>query len=513
MPAKLEMRRITKQFPGVTALEDVSIEARSGELLSIVGENGAGKSTLMKILSGAYPANSFDGQILIDGTPVTFRSPQDSEAHGIAMIYQEIQTHLDLSVAENIFLGTWPQRYGRIHWNRMNRDAARLLETAGLDVAPEQLVRELNTSQQQLMCIAAALARNPRILVLDEPTSALTEDESDRLFDILHRLRSDGIAAILISHKLDEVFANSDRITVLRDGQVISNRDIDEATHAAVVADMVGREMSDFYRKEDVQIGNEFMEFRNFTVPHPFNPKKDIVRNVSFSIRKGEILGIAGLVGSGRSELVNSIFGKGRRRSGDVFVHGDKRGISGPQDAIRNGIALVTEDRKMDGFVDVLNVQENTTLASLSHVSRLGRLIRLKERAAATRWFKQLQIKAPGLGTLLATLSGGNQQKVVLAKWLMTTPKLLILDDPTRGIDVGAKQEIYRIMTGLVRNGMSIILISSELPELVSMSDRVLVLSNGIISAELERDALNPERIMHFATSHQPDELESRING
>jgi len=501
------MKNITKKFPGVTALNDVSIQLHRGEILAIVGENGAGKSTLMKILSGSYPADSYDGEILIDGSLKRFNNPQESETEGIAMIYQEISTHLDLSVAENIFLGRWPRKYGRILWDEMYRNSEKLLEVAGLDVDPKQTVRELNTSRQQLLCIAAALSRNPRILVLDEPTSALTEKESLRLFEILHRLKDDGIASLLISHKLDEVFTNSDRISVLRDGCNVSTSLIADARMETVVSDMVGREISEMYPKEEVSIGDPILEIQNITVPHPYNPGKNIINSVSFSLRKGEILGLAGLVGAGRSELVNAVFGSGPKKSGTVTLNGKLLDISSPRDAIRYGLALVTEDRKVDGFVGVLNIRENITLASLGKISKNGLLLKGKEKKEADGWFKKLQIKAPGMETILSTLSGGNQQKIVLSKWLMSEPEILILDEPTRGIDVGAKYEIYRIMTDLVKKGISIIMISSELPELISMSDRILVLSEGRITGELTGREMTPENIMHHATSVQPEKL------
>lgn len=504
----LEMKNITKKFPGVTALKEVGIQLQRGEILAVVGENGAGKSTLMKILSGLYPAESYNGDILIDGEIKQFNNPHDSETEGIAMIYQEISTHLDLSVAENIFLGCWPRKNGRILWEKMYEDSVKLLNVAGLDVNPRQTVRELSTSQQQLLCIAAALSRNPRILVLDEPTSALTERESARLFEILNRLKNDGIASLLISHKLNEVFAISDRITVLRDGCKISTCMTSDAKMETIVSDMVGREISEMYPKEEIPIGDYFFNIQNVTVPHPYNPGKNILRSVSFSLRKGEILGLAGLVGSGRSELVNAIFGNGPKSSGKIYLNSKSLDISTPRDAIRYGLALVTEDRKVDGFVGVLNVRENTTLASLGRISRRGRLLKNREKKEAEKWFEKLKVKAPDIETILDTLSGGNQQKVVLSKWLMSEPQILILDEPTRGIDVGAKYEIYRIMTDLVKKGISIIMISSELPELISMSDRILVLSNGVITRELSREETTPELIMHYATAGEIEEEE-----
>jgi len=497
----LEMVSVTKSFPGVNALENVNLDAMAGEILAIVGQNGAGKSTLMKVLSGSYPYGTFQGKILLDGKERRFGSPAESEKAGIAMIYQEISTHLDLSVAENLYMGRWLRGgLGRIDWKKMTETARTRLEAVKLDVDPRQPVRTLNTSQQQLLCIAGALARDPRILVLDEPTSALTETESARLFEILHELKGKGIASILISHKLDEVFANADRITVLRDGKTVDTHLKANVDPGKIVSEMVGREMKDLYPKEHLPIGDELFRVENFTVPHPFNPKKNIVDGISFSLKKGEILGLAGLVGSGRSELVNAIFGKTEKKSGTVWLEGKKLDIKTPADSIAHGLALLTEDRKADGFVSVMTIRENTTLASLGAVSKFGTISRAAENRAAAGWFDKLAVKAKGMETRLLTLSGGNQQKVVLSKWLMTGPRVLILDEPTRGIDVGSKYEVYKIMTELVRQGISIIMISSELPELIAMSDRVLILGSGKIRGEIDACSCSSEMIMHLAT-------------
>lgn len=501
MPKRiLEMKNITKKFPGVVALKDVTFDAMEGEILALVGENGAGKSTLMKILSGSYPHYSYDGSIYIDGKKVEFANPRQSEEAGIAMIYQEINMHLDLSVAENLFLGRWPKNGSNlVAWGSMFIEAKKYIDLVQLEVNPREILRNLSTSQQQLISIARALSKEPKILVLDEPTSALTKKESENLFEIMHQLKVKGITSILISHKLDEVFQNADRVTVLRDGQIIATHNRADVDVQDIVAEMVGRKMSALYPKEKVDIGEEVLKIDGFTVPHPFTGEKNIVEEVSFELKRGEILGIAGLVGAGRSELVNAIFGKIKRKKGNVLICGKEVKIKKPADAIANGIALVTEDRKVDGFVSVLSIKHNSTLAYLKKISRYGVIKDKDEKENANYFFKALNVRAPGINTLMQTLSGGNQQKVVLSKWLMRKPQILIMDEPTRGIDVGAKYEIYKIMVDLVKKGISIIMISSELPELISMSDRVLVLSNGKIKGEFIASECTQEQIMHLA--------------
>lgn len=498
----LEMKNITKTFPGVKALKNVSFTAEKGEILALVGENGAGKSTLMKILSGSYPSHTYNGEIIINDKRKEFANPRQSEDAGIAMIYQEISMHLDLSVSENLFMGHWNiSKANVVKWNNMHLKARKYLELVELDVNPRETLRNLSASQQQLISIARALSKEPQILVLDEPTSALTKKESENLFKILHHLKGKGITSILISHKLDEVFLNSDRITVLRDGEVIATHSKEDVNPQVIVAEMVGREITALYPKEKVVIGHSILKVENITVPHPYTNKKNIIENVSFELKKGEILGIAGLVGAGRSELVNAIFGKIKKTAGTIYINGKRVDIHRPKDAIKQGIALVTEDRKVDGFIGVLSIKQNATLASLRKVSAGGVLKRGIEKEHSENYFQKLNIKAPGIDTVLHTLSGGNQQKVVLSKWLMRNPQILILDEPTRGIDVGAKYEIYKIMVDLVKKGISIIMISSELPELISMSDRVIVLSNGKIKGEFDETQCTQEQIMHLATS------------
>lgn len=498
--AILKMEHITKEFPGVRALSDVTIEACKGEILSIVGENGAGKSTLMKILSGSYPHDTYQGRILINQEEVKFSDTSQSEKAGIAMIYQELNMHLDLNVAENLFLGRWKQFGRSINWKKLYEQSEEYLKMVNLEVNPREILRNLNTSKQQLISIARALSHHPKILVLDEPTASLTNAESTKLFAIMHQLKAQGYTCILISHKLDEVFEYSDRIIVMRDGMVINTHEKAEFDQSVIIAEMVGRRMENLYPKEAVPIGETVLRVEGFTVPHPQNAKKRIVENISFQVRKGEILGIGGLVGAGRSELVDAVFGKTGRQSGRIFVEEKEITVHTPSDAIANGIALVTEDRKADGFVGGMSIRNNITLASLKDIGRYGMINAAMEEEAAQKYFEELNVKANHLDVKVNTLSGGNQQKVVLSKWLMKHPKVLILDEPTRGIDVGAKYEIYKIMVNLARQGMGIVMISSELPELISMSDRIIVLANGRLTGEIEGREATQEKIMHLAT-------------
>jgi D-xylose transport system ATP-binding protein len=529
MEPLLEMNGITKRFPGVMALHNVCLTAFHGEILAIVGENGAGKSTLMKILSGSYSCESYEGEIRMQGSPMRFTTPHDAEKQGIAMIYQEINTLLDLSVTENLFLGHWQKkRSGAIDWSAMHLAASQMLEQIDLCIDPRQRMCTLNTSQQQLVCIASALSAKPKLLVLDEPTSALTESESNTLFRIMHRLKDQNITSILISHKLDEVFAHADRVTVMRDGEVIRTyvRESDPSIGMVtknipdkvqgmpvvegfdrnqVITDMVGRTITNFYPVSRANIGKTALRIEGFTVPHPYNPGKHIVDDVSLHVNQGEILGLAGLVGAGRSELVNALFGITRRTKGNIAVFDSEVTVRNPSDAIAAGIALITEDRKKDGYVPLMNIHENITLSSLRKISRRGNIDRKLELTQAGIFFSKLGIRAPGLKSPLYALSGGNQQKVVLSKWLMTEPRILIMDEPTRGIDVGAKTEIYEIMRQLTAEGLAVIMISSELPELLSMSDRIAVLSAGRLSGIVQGSQATQEEVMHLATRFMID--------
>lgn len=498
----LEMKNITKKFYALTALNNVSIDLYQGEVLGIVGENGAGKSTLMKILSGSYPANSYEGDVIVNGVKQRFMITADAERAGIEMIYQEISLMGDLSVAENILLGRLP--YGRIKgfvdWKKVRIAAEEALSLVGLELDINEMVRKLSTSQMQLLSIAKALHRKPKILVLDEPTSALTEGETHRLMEIINNIKNKGISCIYISHKLDEVFSLTDRITVLRDGAVISTYSRSEIVPDRIIEDMVGRKVENRYPKVKVSLGKEIFRVENFVIPS-IVPGINIVDNVSFNVREGEILGVGGLVGSGRSELVNAIFGGINKSSGTLYIDDKEVKIEKPIDAINNKIGLLTEDRRASGFVGTMNIKENISLASFDKISKNGILNKYTEQLLTDKQFQALQVKAPGLETSILNLSGGNQQKVVLAKWLMRDVRILFLDEPTRGIDVGTKVEIYNIMFELAKKGVAIIMISSELPELMAICDRFEILCQGRITGHFTHEDITEELFIKAATN------------
>jgi len=497
----LEMQNISKSFGGVNALTDVSINLKKNEILAIVGENGAGKSTLMKILSGSYSCDSYTGKIVINGEEKKFFNPKDSELAGIEMIYQEISVHMDLSIAENIFLGNMPlNKIGMINWKKVYKEAEQYLEMVGLKISPKQKMRRLSASEQQMVNIAKSLSKKPYLLILDEPTSPLTELETKTLFKNLIDLKNKGISCIYISHKMKEVIEIADRITVLRDGQFVSSTDKTSTDANRIIEDMIGRKMSNMFPKEKVDIGDEILRVEELTVVHPYSSGKNIVQDISFSLKKGEILGLAGLVGSGRSEIVNAIFGSIKTRSGTLYINGEKTLIKNPKTSILNGIGLLTEDRKKSGLVQILDVKQNITLASLEAISKHYVLQRSAEKKIARTFIEKLSIKVKNENDNVGSLSGGNQQKVVLSKWLMRDLKVILLDEPTRGIDVGAKVQIYNIMTDLAKAGVGIIMISSELPELLAMSDRIIVLADGRISAEFSHDEASEELFMKAAT-------------
>lgn len=498
---KLEIRHITKDFPGVRALDDVSFEVIKGEVLGLVGENGAGKSTLMKILSGVYPYPTYDGEIYLNGKLIKFANPKEAMESGIAIIYQELNLIPGLTVAENIFLGREPTAFGRINWNGLYSDARILLSQLNIQLDPKELVKDLSIGKQQMVEIAKSLSCNAQILILDEPTSALTEFEVESLFNMIKSLKVSGVTMIYISHKLDEVFRITDRIAVLRDGKVIDMQKTSDLSRDRLVSMMVGRDIKDMYPKQTHAKEGVVLEVRNFCVDHPFLVGEKIVRDVSFKVKRGEILGIAGLMGSGRSELVTAIFGAFPADSfGEIYLEDRRIDITSPYEAIDRGIGLVTEDRKLFGLVLSMSVGANLSLANLDRLSKFQIIKKREESSMIDDFITNLKIKTYSKDILVSYLSGGNQQKVVIGKWLATNPKVLLLDEPTRGVDVGAKVEIYQLMNDLTKKGVAIVMVSSDLPEVLSLSDRILVMHQGRVHIELQRNEATQEKIMHYAT-------------
>jgi putative multiple sugar transport system ATP-binding protein len=499
------MRRITKEFPGVKALNDVSFQVAAGEIHCLVGENGAGKSTLMKVLSGVYPHGDYAGDIVFGGQVQKFRGIRDSERAGIAIIYQELALVPEMSVYENIFLGNEIRSGALIDWNETIKRAGEMLAQVRLSVNPEAKVKDLGVGKQQLVEIAKALSREVKLLILDEPTSALNEDDSANLLNLLRGLKDHGVTSILISHKLKEVIEIADSVTVLRDGQTICTLDAHrgEVSEGVLIKHMVGREIDNIYpRREAFTIGEVALEVRGWNAYDP-SLGRAILKDVNFNVRRGEIVGFAGLMGSGRTELALSLFGNpdAYQVRGELFLKGRKRAFRHPEEAIRAGMAYVTEDRKGDGLILIQDVKQNITLANLRAIARRSVIDNNAEVKVANDFKASLNIKTPSVEQRVGNLSGGNQQKVCLGKWLFVKPDVLILDEPTRGIDVGAKFEIYTIMTRLVQQGMSIIMISSELPEVLGMSDRVYIVASGRIAGELPIAEATQEKIMHLATN------------
>lgn len=493
----LEMSDITKEFPGVKALDRVNFKVRKGEIHALCGENGAGKSTLMKVLSGLYPAGTYSGEIIIEGQSRQFHQISDAEKAGIAIIHQELALVKEMTVGENIFLGAEPCRHGVIQWDELYHNASVWLKKVGLNISPNVKIGHLGIGQQQLVEIAKALSKHTKILILDEPTAALTESEVSILMGILNQLRSEGVSCVYISHKMPEVFALADSITVLRDGRTIATLDREETDDDKVVSLMVGRELTERYPRVDHIPGNTVLEVSHYNVWHPEKRNQRVLRDIHFTLRKGEILGIAGLMGAGRTELASSLFGAYEGRAeGDVRIEGKAVRIRSVAEAIKAGIALVTEDRKRQGLVMGMDVKRNTTMAAMGKVSKLGVINENEEIKWGRQYVQELKTKTSSLETLVGTLSGGNQQKVVLGKWLMSDPKILIMDEPTRGIDVGAKYEIYNLMNRLVDQGVAIIMISSELPEVLGMSDRIMVMCEGELVKEFHWREATQENIM-----------------
>ena len=496
----LEMKGITKEFPGVKALDNVNLKIRDGEIHALVGENGAGKSTLMKVLSGVYPYGTYSGDIVYKGQLCKFANIKSSEKEGIVIIHQELALSPYLSIAENIFLGHERAKYGVIDWHKTREDALVYMKRLGLNEDPDLPVNKLGIGKQQIVEIAKALAKDVKLLILDEPTAALNEKDSDNLLSLLVELKTNhGVASALISHKLNEVAKVSDSITILRDGKTIETIEVDgQISEERIIKGMVGREMVDRFPKRSNELGKTLFEVKNWNVKNPEDPSRKAVDNVNFYVKSGEVIGLAGLIGAGRTELAMSLFGKfyGLDITGQMFLDGQPVSFNSIPDAINNGLAYVTEDRKEYGLILIQDIKNNTSLANLEKVSKNGVIDDYQEAEAAELFKGKMNTKANSIYQLTENLSGGNQQKVVLAKWIFSEPKVLILDEPTRGIDVGAKYEIYTIINKLAADGMACIIISSEMPEVIGMSDRIYVMNEGKITAELEAKTATQEEIM-----------------
>ena len=497
----LEMKNITKTFPGVKALDNVNLQVEEGEIHALVGENGAGKSTLMNVLSGIYPYGSYEGDIIYNGEVCKFNKINDSEEKGIVIIHQELALIPYMTIGENMYLGNEKGHKAAINWNETYGEADKYLKTVGLQESSRTLIKDIGVGKQQLVEIAKALAKHAKLLILDEPTASLNEDDSQQLLELMLKFKEQGMTSIIISHKLNEIAYVADKITVIRDGSTIETMD-NRNSHISedrIIQGMVGRELTDrFPKRPDVKIGDINMEVKNWTVYHPLYSERKVVDNVSFKVHKGEVVGISGLMGAGRTELAMSLFGKsyGAHISGQVFMNGKEVHLNSVQEAIKHKLAYVTEDRKGNGLILSNPIKINTTLANMGAVSSQGVIDKDKEYAVAEDYRQKLRTKCPTVEQNVGNLSGGNQQKVLLAKWMFTEPDILILDEPTRGIDVGAKYEIYCIINQLVAEGKSVIMISSELPEVLGMSDRIYVMNEGKMVGELNAAEATQELIM-----------------
>ncbi|MBP2299684.1 multiple monosaccharide ABC transporter ATP-binding protein [Azospirillum picis] len=505
MDSILEMRGISKTFPGVKALDDVNLSVREGEIHALIGENGAGKSTLMKVLSGVYPQGSFDGEIRFRGQPVAFRGIADSEKLGIIIIHQELALVPLLSITENLFLGNEQARRGVIDWTAATAKARELLRMVGLSDPPDTLITDIGVGKQQLVEIAKALSKQVRLLILDEPTASLNESDSDALLALLLRFKEQGISSILISHKLNEIAKVADRVTILRDGSTVETLDCHDGpiSQDRIIKGMVGRDLADRYPKREVRPGEILFEVKGWSADHPIHPGRRVVKDIDLHVRRGEVVGIAGLMGAGRTEFAMSLFGRswGRNIRGNAYLGGREIDVSTIRRAMDGGLAYATEDRKHYGLVLDNDIRHNVTLANLDGVARRGVIHHEREIEVANDFRRRLRIRCSSVFQETVNLSGGNQQKVVLSKWLFADPQVLILDEPTRGIDVGAKYEIYSIVNQLVAEGRGVILISSELPELLGVADRIYVMNEGAIVAEMPAAEASQEKIMHAIMS------------
>ncbi|MGG1678444.1 multiple monosaccharide ABC transporter ATP-binding protein [Neobacillus sp. NRS-1170] len=500
----LEMKSITKEFPGVKALENVNLKVKKGEIHALMGENGAGKSTLMKVLSGVYPFGTYNGDILFEEKTCEFKGIKDSEDLGIVIIHQELALIPDLSIAENIFLGNEQATNGIINWNETTIKTKELLTKVGLTENPHTLITNIGVGKQQLVEIAKALSKRVKLLILDEPTAALNEDDSENLLNLLLELKKQGITAIIISHKLNEILKVADSITILRDGQTIETLDVHGGgiTEERIIKGMVGRDLTNRYPKRAPKIGEVIFEVKNWNAYHPMHSDRKILDNINFTIKKGEIVGIAGLMGAGRTELAMSIFGKtyGQKISGQIYMKGKEVHFNSVNQAIKNGLAYVSEDRKGNGLILMDDIRKNITLPSLFKISKNNVINENQEIIESEKFREKLKIKTPSIWQEAGNLSGGNQQKVVLSKWIFSSPEILILDEPTRGIDVGAKFDIYTIINQLADEGKGILVISSELPEILGICDRIYVMSEGRMTGEVNRKNANQENLMQYMT-------------
>ncbi len=500
----LEMRNITKEFPGVKALDQVNIQVEENEIHALCGENGAGKSTLMKVLSGIHPYGSYTGDIIYQGEECRFRNIKDSERKGIVIIHQELALVPYLSIAENMFLGNEQiKRRGIVDWDRTYSECSKYLAMVGLQESPRTLIKDIGVGKQQLVEIAKALAKNVKLLILDEPTSSLNEQDAKNLLDMLIRFKGEGITSILISHKLNEISYCSDKITIIRDGQTIETlvKGQDEISEPRIIKGMVGREMTNRFPQREHHIGEVSLEIRDWNVYHPLYAERKVVDHVSMTLRKGEVVGVSGLIGAGRTELCMSVFGHayGNRISGQLFLDGKEIHLHDIPTAIEHGIMYVTEDRKGDGLIISDSIKHNCSLSRPAFISQRGVIDQDLETIKAKQYSQELGVKTPSIEQLVGNLSGGNQQKVLLAKSLFAEPDILMLDEPTRGVDVGAKYEIYEIINKMVESGKSVLMVSSELPELLGMADRIYVMNEGHLVAELQNDGtVTQEEIMGY---------------
>jgi len=499
----LEIENLTKEFPGVKALDKVSLKVKKGEIHSLCGENGAGKSTLMSCISGVYPRNSYEGKVRFKGRDTDYNSVKDSEKEGLAIIHQELALSPYLSIYENIFLGHMKTNFGIINWNKYIAESKKYLNIVGLKEPPETIVSRLGVGKQQLVEIARALSKKTELLILDEPTSSLNDDESEKLLNLIIEFKRQGITSVIISHKLNEVLKVADTVTILRDGLSIRTYDVkgDKLTEEMIIKDMVGRDLTHRFPERKSSPGETVMEVKNWNVYHPDYHTIKVVDNVSFYLRKGEILAFCGPMGAGRTELMMSIFGRsyGHRSEGELLIKGKKCNFNSPRAAISSGLGYISEDRKNLGLVLIQDIKTNITHSSLDKISKYGVIDNQQEIKEAERYRNDLNIRTPSISQFVRNLSGGNQQKVVVSKSLFANPEILIVDEPTRGIDVGAKTEIYGILNDMIAAGKSVIMVSSELPEALGMADRIYVMNEGKIKGVLNKNEATQEKIMHMA--------------